>query len=40
MKKKIPDPNKMKRVKGPKLSAEQARAAKVRVTTFLDEDVL
>lgn len=30
----------MKRVKGPKLSAEQMRQAKVRVTTFLDSDVL
>lgn len=40
MKKKIPDPNKMKRIKGPKLSAGEVRSAKVRVTTFLDEDVL
>ena len=40
MKEKIPNPDKMKRVKGPKLSADQMRAAKVRVTTFLDEDVL
>jgi uncharacterized protein (DUF4415 family) len=40
MKKKFPDPNKMKRVKGPRLSAEQLLTAKIRVTTFLDEDVL
>ncbi|MFH1830241.1 MAG: BrnA antitoxin family protein [Pseudomonadota bacterium] len=40
MKEKIPDPNKMKRVKGPRLSAEQVHTAKIRVTTFLDEDVL
>ncbi len=40
MKESIPNPNKLKRVKGPRLSAEQVRAAKVRVTTYLDEDVL
>lgn len=40
MKEQIPNPEKLKRVKGPKLTAEQVRAAKVRVTTFLDEDVL
>ncbi len=40
MKEKIPDPNKMKKIKGPRLSADQLRTAKVRVTTFLDQDVL
>lgn len=30
----------MKRIKGPKLTQDQFRCAKVRVTTFLDEDVL
>lgn len=40
MREKIPNPNKMKRVKGPKLTQSQLRSAKVRVTTFLDEDVL
>jgi len=40
MKRKIPDPNRMKRVKGPKLTEGELRSAKVRVTTFLDEDVL
>lgn len=40
MKEKIPDPNKMKRIKGPKLTRDQIRCAKLRVTTYLDEDVL
>ena len=40
MKERIPDPSKMKRIGGPKLTPEQVRSAKVRVTTFLDEDVL
>ena len=40
MKEHIPNPHKMKRIKGPKLTPEQLRAAKIRVTTFLDEDVL
>ena len=40
MRGKIPNPDKMKRVKGPKLTAEQLNRAKVRVTTFLDSDVL
>lgn len=40
MKKKIPDPNKMKRIKGPKITAEELRSAKIRVTTYLDEDLL
>jgi uncharacterized protein (DUF4415 family) len=40
MKEKIPDPNKMKRIKGPKLTKDQARRAKMRVTTYIDNDVL
>lgn len=40
MKRKIPDPNKMRLVKGPKLSEKQFRSAKVKITTFLDEDVV
>jgi len=40
MKKKIPDPNKMKKVSGPKMSKYELRGTKVRVTTYLDEDVL
>lgn len=30
----------MKRVKGPHVSREDLRSAKIRVTTYLDEDVL
>ena len=37
---KIPDPNKMKRIKGPKLTNAQYAKAKVRITTYLDEKVL
>ncbi|MFH0800646.1 MAG: BrnA antitoxin family protein [Pseudomonadota bacterium] len=40
MKKKIPDPNKMKRISGPKMSRYELRGTKIRVTTYLDEDVL
>jgi predicted DNA binding CopG/RHH family protein len=40
MKGRIPDPDKMRRIKGPKVTADQLRSAKIRVTTFLDEDVL
>jgi predicted DNA binding CopG/RHH family protein len=40
MKGRIPNPDKMKRIKGPKLSPAELRSAKIRVTTFLDEDVL
>ncbi|MBU0506051.1 BrnA antitoxin family protein [bacterium] len=35
--KKIPDPNKMKRIKHPVLDKENV---KVRITTYIDEDVL
>lgn len=38
--KRIPDPNKMRRVKGPKLSRKELKAAKVRITTYLDQEVL
>lgn len=38
--KKIPNPYKMKKIKGPVLSEEEFRNAKVRITTYLDEDVL
>lgn len=37
---KIPNPKKMKRVKGPLLTKEELADAKVRVTTYLDKDVL
>jgi len=37
---KIPNPNKMKKIKGPQLSAEELHQAKVRITTYLDSDIL
>ena len=40
MSEKIPNPHKMKRIKGPAISVEQLASAKIRVTTYLDEDVL
>ena len=40
MKKKIPDPNRMKKITGPKMSKYELRGTKVRVTTYLDKDVL
>lgn len=40
MKKKIPDPDKMKRISGPKMTKYELRGAKIRVTTYLDKDVL
>lgn len=40
MKKKIPDPSKMKKITGPKMTKYELRGTKVRVTTYLDEDVL
>lgn len=38
--KKIPDPKKMKRVAGPRLSKKSLAAAKVRITTYLDRNVM
>lgn len=40
MKKRIPDPSKMKKISGPKMSKYELRGTKIRVTTYLDEDVL
>lgn len=40
MKKKIPDPSKMKRITGPTMSKYELRGSKIRVTTYLDKDVL
>ena len=40
MKKKIPDPDKMKKIKGPKLSKKELKGSKIKVTTYLDEEVL
>lgn len=40
MKERIPDPNKMKRISGPKMSKYELRGSKIRVTTYLDRDVL
>lgn len=37
---KIPNPYKMKRIKGPVLTEEEFKRAKVRITTYLDDDVL
>ena len=36
----IPDPYKMKRIKGPILTKEQFKRAKIRITTYLDDEVL
>ena len=38
--KRIPNPKKMNRVKGPALTKQDLVQAKVRVTTFLDKEVL
>jgi uncharacterized protein (DUF4415 family) len=38
--KRIPDPKKMKRIKGPKISRRDLDRAKVRITTHLDRDVI
>ena len=38
--KKIPNPNKMKRIQGPKLTQNELAEAKVRITTYIDKDVL
>ena len=37
---KTPDPNKMKRIKGPVLTQKELERAKVRITTYLDKDIL
>lgn len=37
---KIPDPYKMKRVRGPILSKSELEKAKIRITTHLDKDAL
>lgn len=38
--KQMPNPKKMRRIKGPKLSLSQLNTAKVRITTYLDQDIL
>lgn len=38
--KKIPDPKKMKRVKGPKITPKDHLRAKIKITTYIDEDIL
>lgn len=38
--KKIPDPTNMKRITGPRLSKSNLKNAKIRITTYLDQDVL
>lgn len=40
MKSKIPNPNKMRRISGPKIDKEELRSSKIRITTYLDADVL
>lgn len=40
MKERVPDPDRMKKIKGPKISREELKGAKVRVTTYLDADVV
>lgn len=40
MKRDIPDPARMKKVSGPKMTRYELRGTKVRVTTYLDRDVL
>lgn len=37
---KIPDPYKMKRVKGPILTKKEFERAKIRITTHIDKDLL
>lgn len=37
---KIPDPTKMKRVKGLSLTKKELERAKVRITTYVDKDLL
>ncbi|MBI5299347.1 MAG: BrnA antitoxin family protein [Deltaproteobacteria bacterium] len=39
-KEKIPNPYKMKRIKGPVLTEEEFKRAKIRITTHLDDEVL
>lgn len=38
--KKIPDPNKMKKIHGPSLTARELEHSKIRITTYLDSDIL
>ena len=37
---KIPNPKKMKKIKGPSLTKEELGQAKIRITTYLDQEVL
>lgn len=37
---KIPDPNKMRKIRGPVLTKRDLASAKVRITTYLDNKVL
>ncbi|MBF0106157.1 MAG: BrnA antitoxin family protein [Deltaproteobacteria bacterium] len=37
---KIPDPNRMKRIKGPHLTKQELNSAKVRITTYLDQNIM
>ncbi len=38
--KKIPNPKEMNRIKGPLLGEKELHTAKVRITTYLDQDIL
>lgn len=37
---KIPNPNKFRRIKRPVLSTRELASAKIRITTYLDKDIL
>lgn len=37
---KIPDPKRMKRIKGPQINPKNEKNIKVRITTYVDQDVL
>ena len=38
--KKIPDPNKMKRIKGPRVNESDLGHVKIRITTYLDKELI
>jgi len=38
--KKIPNPEKMRRIRGPKLKVSDKASTKIRITTYVDQDVL
>lgn len=38
--KKIPDPNKMKRISGPEVTESDLERVKIRITTYLDKELI